>query len=389
MGLRVAYISDQKFYRNERGWYTTGSFDIDYLMKELHIEEWDFWGRLYETDNASGLFQIVNDSDKKSAIRFSGLWNLPYGPFGYARGLLEAIKRIKILVESSDVVWLKLPFFYSILAARYCSRRQVVIAHQVGDGEITLSKIFPKANFLGKVIAYYCRKIAREADIPVYVSRALASKYAAKIRPVMICNESRITEQMILDRPPAECGAWKAIFVGRLSPEKSVDDLIRALAYTQDINLVIVGDGPERKKLEELAERLGVSSRITWTGSIRWGERLFGIIRECQAFVLASSSEGFPLVLVEAMSQGLPVVATNVGGIPELVSHEQNGILVPVHRPDEIAKSLLKLKENPEWRRTLAFSALKKSKEHTIQKQMTPLIMKILETLQVKKRDLS
>jgi len=172
--------------------------------------------------------------------------------------------------------------------------------------------------------------------------------------------------------------------VGRLSPEKNVDDLIRALGHVQDMDLIVVGDGPERKKLEILAKHLGVSGRVTWFGSIPWGERLFGIIRECRAFVLASSSEGFPLVLVEAMSQGLPVVATNVGGIPELVRHERNGLLVPIHRPDEIGKALRRMRDHPEWRIKLGLSAIGQSREHTIQKQMGPLMERILKTAQTK-----
>jgi glycosyltransferase involved in cell wall biosynthesis len=383
MGFRVAYISDQKFYRYERSWFTTGSFNLEFFLNEMDVDEWYFWGRLYETQNPAGLFRVVDGNEKK-AVKFLGPWNLPRGPLGYAKGLFEAVKRIKLTVRQSDIVWLKLPFFYSILAARYCSRNQVVIAHQVGDGEITLAVMFPKLRILGKTIAYYCRKIAREADIPVYVSRALARKYAPNSQTAMICNESRITDQMILDRPPAEYGSWKAVYVGRLSPEKNVDDLIRALDFAQDVDLVIVGDGPERTRLEILAEQVGVSGRVRWLGSIPWGEKLFGLIRGCRVLVLASSSEGFPLVLAEAMSQGLPVVATNVGGIPELVCHEKNGLLVPVHRPDKIGKALCRMKDSPEWRTNLGFSALEQSRKHTIQKQMGPLMERIRKTVKAK-----
>jgi glycosyltransferase involved in cell wall biosynthesis len=383
MGLRVAYISDQKYYRHEGNWYTTGSFDLGFFFGQIDVEEWSFWGRLYDTENPANLFLILGKNEN-GAVRFLGSWNQAKGPLGYAKGILEVLKRIKAVVRKNDIVWLKLPFLYSILAARYCSKNQVVIAHQVGDGEITLASMYPNARILGKVIAYLCRKVAREADIPVYVSRQLAAKYAPKAPTALICNESRITEQMILDRPQAVSGPWKAIYVGRLSPEKNVDDLVRALEYAPGVDLVIVGDGPEKEKLEILASQLDAIGRVTWLGAIPWGERLFSVVRGCQAFVLASSSEGFPLVLAEAMSQGLPVVATNVGGIPELVRHEHNGLLVPVHRPDEIGRALNLMKTRPEWRIDLAFSAIEQSKEHTIKRQMGPLMEQILKSARAK-----
>ncbi|HEX3018647.1 MAG TPA: glycosyltransferase family 4 protein [Chitinispirillaceae bacterium] len=118
-------------------------------------------------------------------------------------------------------------------------------------------------------------------------------------------------------------------FVGRLSEEKSVETLIRAMAVARekipDIGCTIVGTGPLEMQLKKCCDELGVSDIIEFTG---YKENSFEALREMDVFVLPSRTEGCPIVILEAMAMGLPVVATDVGGNPELVSHNYNGILV-------------------------------------------------------------
>lgn len=123
--------------------------------------------------------------------------------------------------------------------------------------------------------------------------------------------------------------------VARLSEEKGVATLVRATALLAkddvEVELVLVGDGPERAELERLARDLGVARRVRfdgWRSSAEVRERLLA----SRALVLASRSEGLPVVIMEAMALARPVIATDVGGIAELVVHEEpekNGWLVP------------------------------------------------------------
>ena len=119
------------------------------------------------------------------------------------------------------------------------------------------------------------------------------------------------------------------LIVGRLSREKDHLTLLRAVHGLQlqfDPHLVIVGDGPERPIIEETIASLGLSQRATLTGQQNTAEPYYGI---ANVAVLSSLSEGSPNALLEAMAAQVPVVATSVGGIPEIVTSEESALLVP------------------------------------------------------------
>jgi glycosyltransferase involved in cell wall biosynthesis len=117
--------------------------------------------------------------------------------------------------------------------------------------------------------------------------------------------------------------------IGRLEPQKGVDVLIRALAYVEDATLLVVGDGSERERLEELARVVGVSERVDWHG---WSETPRNYLGALDVFVLPSRNEGFPLALLEALLAGTAVVASDVGSVAEAIQDGETGLLVP---PDD------------------------------------------------------
>ncbi len=144
----------------------------------------------------------------------------------------------------------------------------------------------------------------------------------------------------------------KAITVGRLVPWKRIDQLLEALFQVPGLGLVVVGDGPERSRLEALAKRLSVSERVYFAGSQSKLETLM-LMAACDFFVLNSTYEGLPHVVLEAMALGLPVVATAVGGIPEVVKDGETGILVPPEG-DGLIEALRRLVEDPKGRKAMA-----------------------------------
>lgn len=147
---------------------------------------------------------------------------------------------------------------------------------------------------------------------------------------------------------PAD-GPWTALAVGRLVEKKGFEDLVRALAAggdrLGDLRIEIVGDGPLRSRIESLAESLGVGERIRMSG---WLDRqgVADATRRADLFVAPSvvapdgDMEGLPLVIVEAMASGLPVVGTDHSGIPEAVRHGDNGLIVPEHSPEALASAM-------------------------------------------------
>jgi L-malate glycosyltransferase len=143
--------------------------------------------------------------------------------------------------------------------------------------------------------------------------------------------------------------------IGRLHNEhKRLTDLIEAVALAQRsdarLKLLIVGGGNERPALEQHAERQGIAERVTFTG---YQTDVGLALSVADVFALASARESFGLVAVEAMLAGLPVVATSVGGLREIVADGETGYLVPPFAPDRFAQALLELCASAELRRRM------------------------------------
>jgi colanic acid/amylovoran biosynthesis glycosyltransferase len=163
-----------------------------------------------------------------------------------------------------------------------------------------------------------------------------------------------------LDRlPPKESGSGgpTIICVGRLSPEKGQTGLLRAFARLRanypDPTLRLVGDGPDRQALERLSEELGVNDAVTFAGRLPEPETLVEIAR-ADLLVLPSFMEGLPIVLMEAMALGVPVIASRVAGIPELVSDGKTGLLFAPSDWDELAQCIARLLSDKDLGATLA-----------------------------------
>jgi glycosyltransferase involved in cell wall biosynthesis len=140
-----------------------------------------------------------------------------------------------------------------------------------------------------------------------------------------------------------------AIMVGRLSPEKDVETLVRAVPLIirehPGFHLEIAGSGPCLLTLGRLAQELRISDRIHFLGEI---QDIPALLASASLFVLPSLTEGISLTLLEAMARGLPVVATNVGGNPEVVVHGETGLLVPTKSPVDLAAAVLRICRDPE-----------------------------------------
>jgi glycosyltransferase involved in cell wall biosynthesis/2-polyprenyl-3-methyl-5-hydroxy-6-metoxy-1,4-benzoquinol methylase len=154
-------------------------------------------------------------------------------------------------------------------------------------------------------------------------------------------------------------------FVGRLVERKRCDDLIKAFAMISgefpDVNLVLVGDGEERSKLEELSEDLNLSDRIQFLGE---RDEVVDILRVSDLFVFPSRLEGNPNALLEAMATQLPIAATYLTGHVEFLSHGENAFLTPVKAPSLLGEAMRFLLNHPDIALRLAENARKTVLEH-------------------------
>jgi glycosyltransferase involved in cell wall biosynthesis len=156
-----------------------------------------------------------------------------------------------------------------------------------------------------------------------------------------------------------------AVLVARLSPEKDVFTLLEAAALVvkedASFRLEIAGDGPELHGLQRRTVELNLTEQVRFLGVVREVPEL---LARAGLFVLSSRTEGISLTLLEAMASGLPVVATRVGGNPEVVAEGETGLLVPAGDPPTLAAALLRLWRDPAARHALGEASRRRVEEH-------------------------
>jgi glycosyltransferase involved in cell wall biosynthesis len=171
-------------------------------------------------------------------------------------------------------------------------------------------------------------------------------------------------------------------FIGRLSDQKGCEFLIRALpqviAKHPDARLVIVGDGPERPKLETLAAQLGAADSIQFAG---YQPEPSKAILSSSLIAIPSIYDPFPLVTLEVMALGRPVVGSAVGGIPEAVEDGRTGILVPPRDPSALATAIVRLLDSPELRRQMGAAARASAQEKFSPSAITPQFERLYRRL--------
>jgi glycosyltransferase involved in cell wall biosynthesis len=152
--------------------------------------------------------------------------------------------------------------------------------------------------------------------------------------------------------------------VGRLDPIKGHGDFLVAasliLRKYPHVHFLIGGDGELKDTLPEQVKKLGIEGQVKFLGHCN---QVLEVISVCDIIVSASHSEGLSMVVAEAMAQGRPIVATAVGGVPELIVDQQSGILVPAKNPEKLAEAIVQLIENKDLQKELGKNALKRIKE--------------------------
>lgn len=209
-----------------------------------------------------------------------------------------------------------------------------------------------KVEVLRALRAWWTRK-AHQVIVPSrYLARWVAQWGVLEERIVVIYNALEPADGIQAAELPLQTPR-KVVTVGRLIPLKRVDRIMEALGRLDGVGLVIVGDGPERGPLEDLARALHISHRVYFAGQRSQVETL-SLMAACDLFVLNSTYEGLPHVVLEAMSLGLPVVTTAVGGTPEVVEDGENGRLVPPSDDRALFEALVGLLFDPSERKRLA-----------------------------------
>ena len=305
-----------------------------------------------ETTSTGAVFDVVN-LPSLSVPKF--IYRGDHFAFALPPGIgtLRALKKFK-----PDIIHTHTPFtagWGAVLGKKLCGIPLVGTHHTFYDDylrHVRIDYAWGKKFSWQYTVAYYNR-----ADVVTSPSRALGDslRYYGLARPLEIMPNPVNVEFFVPAASVAEkkklkqrfgAGKRSLVYMGRVSYEKDIDQTLRAFSaaarHLPDITLMIVGDGPERKKLESLAKKLGVEKKITFTGMLH-REDLRDALRANDIFVTASRSENMPVSVIEAMACGLPVASVKAKGIPEIVDHGKNGLLVEPDRPEELGMAIVRL----------------------------------------------
>ena len=304
--------------------------------------------------------------------------------FSLIRQLIKEVQTEKISIIQTHGFK---PTFLGFFARYFCNVKWICFMHG------TTSE-----NFKVKIYNLIDNIVQRYSDRTVIVSESQRDKIIGghnhkRIRvlhnavdikqPMAITTNNRRPVRDILNLPP---GTKLMVVIGRLSPEKGVDIFIEAFSILArkkpSVHAIIVGDGQERKKLEIQASKTKIADRIHFVGhSNTPGDYVI----EADLVVVPSRSEGIPNVVLEAMAFAKPVVATSVGGIPEIIEDGMSGLLVPPLRPDMLAKAILEILDDFELYRKISIGA-KKRVEHAFEvkervKTLLAIYKEVLSTI--------
>ena len=203
-----------------------------------------------------------------------------------------------------------------------------------------------------------------------------------KVIPNFICIEeyNKIGDLEHLKKSFAPNGEKILVHVSNFRPVKRVEDVIRVFDIVRKkvpSKLLLVGDGPERHKMEELCRELDACHYIKFLGKVRDTERILAV---SDLFVLPSESESFGLAALEAMAAKVPVISTNTGGIPEVNIHDVSGYLSNVGDVDDMAKNALIILSNNNTLEQFKNAAYQQAKQFDIHK-ILPLYEDLYESL--------
>jgi 1,2-diacylglycerol 3-alpha-glucosyltransferase len=220
---------------------------------------------------------------------------------------------------------------------------------------------------------------ARRCDLIIAPSSGieqLLRDYGIRVRTEVVPNAidlaaftNQVSCRSQLGWPP---GVPMALYAGRLGKEKNLVFLLRCLAQVPEAHLAIVGDGPERGSLQELGHHLGLTSRLHFCGRVNYRD-MPRYYASADFFAMSSTTEVKPLVVLEALAAGLPVLAVAACGTADTLSHEQDGLLVPERSPDFCA-AWERLAYDPHLRERLSQGARRTAAQYSITQYTARLI---------------
>ncbi len=366
--VRVAVYTDYAYHRDGDGLSAERAFAL--FLNELanHVDELVLLGRVHPQPGG-GRYRIDD------AVRFV---ELPFyarltSPVHALRQMIRSLRHSAPVLDDVDAVWLLGPHPLALLLAlQALLRRRRVVLGVRQDMRVYVRSRHPRRRWIwaaGELMEGAWRLLARRTAV-VVVGPQLAGQYRDARRLLGVAISLVRSGDIAAPGPPADAGEEiRVLSVGRLESEKNplllADVLARLNAGERRWRLVVCGEGPMEEDLRRRLEALGVADRCDLLGYVAWGEALARCYRGSDLLLHVSWTEGLPQVLFEAFAAGLPVVATDVGGIAQAVGDAT--VLIPPGDADAAADALRALADDPGRRAALVERGLQYARDHTIE----------------------
>lgn len=358
--MRLAFFLDQVFWRDGPVLSTDESYILFPASFAGHVDQITFIGR---EAPAPGRAPYVLDGSAISLCAmpfYSDLYHLWRAYPRLHRRIRAAVRRE---AGKWDAIVISGPHPIGQLIARECIALGIPVLPMVRQNFVeqmgTHRGLKRQAAMLAaRLLEWDFKRIARDRTV-FTVGKEMTEAYgqsSGRVHSHFPCLVDRAQFETF-SKISAGADPKRLISVGRLSPEKGLRFLFEALAQLNQrglgCHLDLVGTGPMDQELRGLASKLGVASQVTFHGYVPYGRPLFDLYEKAGAMVLSSTSEGLPQVINEALSIGLPTVATTVGGIPSFLTDGETALLVPPRDVPALAGAIERLVRSPDLREHL------------------------------------
>ena len=350
----LAVFSHKLFRRTPHGLQTTGGFTIQMDAIATHF------------DRVVMCVPVVEDTEFRGAeftasnVHFHSLPHYQ-GRLGFMRAVPAMRREMLAVLECADLALVAMPGYVGALASILCQRRrfptfQLVMGDWGQNVRVRRSHALTRwlaqalwSPMLDRLMARLTRDVLTFFDGHILYDQGRPHHHAF-VSSSIHQDAFHVHRGAFRASPP-----YRLLYVGRLSAEKGVHHLLEAVSLLvgegELVELHVVGTGELEGELWHVARALNIAEHVVFHGYVPQGEALRRIYRESDVFVLPSLQDQQPKVLLEAMSQGLPVVATRVGGIPAAIQDGENGLLVPPARPESTAAAVRRVLADVELRR--------------------------------------
>ena len=363
---KCVVFSHKLFRRTTRGLETTGGFTIQMDALADHFEQVILCVPVIEALDFQGV------SLNAENIRFHELPHFS-GCMGYLLKLPEILGKSLQVMEQTNLGLVILPGYFGAFASWLCQRKSFPIFQWVvGDWRRNVLARRGRnlsgywAQIWTLLLDRWMKRLTR--DVLTFFNACILYPSPRSHHYTRVSSSIRLMDIFERQDVNRETTPGNLLFVGRLAAEKDIETLIAAVKLLpEETVLHIVGEGEYKCVLQQQVNELSIQDQVIFHGFVPHGPKLWKLYRQGDLFILPAIQDQQPKVLMEAMSQSVPVIATNVGGIPSIVKDEVTGLLIPPEQPEAIVAAVRRIMSDIDLRQRLIQNGLAYVREHTVE----------------------